>query len=371
MRISVSEWSALKLALKLPRALINPAFFAVIVRRHAGTRRGMAVTGCALLALLVVLHVKTASPEVKRLSDLVARLAGVKLIDARWETAAAQARSQASGSSKSAVHDTDAARIESALRAAHAEAKTTALRTTLTELRKAYAEKANVVARYEKASVDTRGAVAAAMRADMAVTKVVRNAWRDFPERERLVAAENLVVRIIVEAQQYHHVPSASHRASLESHLADLPRNPSLPKAVQTGLAQLGNDVHKLLLLKPLETMLGERLAALDTVARTDEVIQLYQRELEDALASRDRWRVALTIYTAALIALLVYLGIRAIARFRDLEGLYAGQTRELAKALQRLKGYEQAPGPAEAPRQDANSDDARVVSEHRRRAAP
>jgi hypothetical protein len=270
------------------------------------------------------------------------------------------------------VHDTDGARIQRALQAAEAEARTTALRTTLSDLKKAYVEKADVVARFEQASADTRAAVAAALRSDTAVTTLVRNAWRDFPQRERLVAAENVVVRVILEAQQYQQTPTAAARASLESYVADLPRAQALPKAVQAGLAQLGNDIHQLLLLKPLEHMLGERLTALDTAARIDGVVELYQRELNDALAARDRWRLALAIYTAVLLALLAYLGVRAIARYRDLEELYARQTRELAKALQRLKGTAEVPSPVEEPpARDTVEEEVQVVSEQRRKAAP
>ena len=371
MRISVSEWSALRLAVKLPRALVNPERLVPALREQARTRRGMAAIGCALLALLVFLHVKTASTEVKRLSELVAHLAGVQAIDARWDAATALARSQAALSVRSAVQDSDAPRIQRALQAAEAAAKTTALRTTLAELRKAYVEKADVVARFDKASTDTRAAVAAATRADASVASLVREAWRDFPQRERLVAAENFVVRVIIEAQQYYQNPGAAHRASLESYMADLSRAQWLPKSVQAGLAQLGNDVHQLLLLKPLEHMLGERLAALDTARRIDEVTDLYQRELADALAARERWRIALGVYTAALVALLIYFGIAAIGRYRDLELLYMGQTRALAKALHRLRTQEQAGAGAEARVRDpgASEEDAHVVSEHRRRA--
>ena len=363
MRISVSEWSALRLAVKLPRALLDPERLVGNVRRYAGTRRGIAVAGCVLLALFVVLHVKTASPEVKRLTDLVAQLATVKSIDARWDAAIVRARSQASGTPQGAVQETDLPRIQRALQDADTDAKTTALRTTLTDLRKAYVEKADVLARFEDASADARTAISAVMRSDAAVTGLVREAWRDFPQRERLVAAENLAVRVIVETQQYHQSPTAAHRSSLEGYLADLPRSQSLPKNVQAGLTRLGNDVHQLLLLKPLEHMLGERLGALDTAGRIDQVTQLYQRELADKLAARERWQIALALYTAALIAFVICLGIRAIARFRDLELLYAAQTRELAKTLHRLQDYERGRGAAEAPAEE----DARVVSEHRR----
>jgi hypothetical protein len=372
VRISVSEWSVLRLAVKLPRALVNPQRFFPDLREHARTRRGMAAIGIGLVALLIVLHVKTASPEVQRLRDLVAHLVAVKAIDARWDAAMALARSRMPVQVGSAVQNTDAPRIQRALQAAEAAARTTALRTTLAELRKAYVEKADVVARFEKASIDTRAAVAAVTRADSGVATLVRQAWRDFPQRERLVAAENLAVRVIIEAQQYYQIPAAAHRASLESYMVDLQRALSLPKSVQAGLAQLGNDVHQLLLLKPLEHMLGERLSALDTARRIDEVTDLYQRELAGALAAREWWRVALGIHTAALVALVIYLGVTAIGRYRDLELLYLGQTRAFAKALHRLKTYEQAGGISEARARDPApaEQDAEVVSERRRRAS-
>ena len=366
MRISVSELTLLKLAVKLPPAMLDYETAVAAVRKHAFTRRGIAAWVCVLLLVLVALHWKTADPAVKRHSDLVAQLAAVKLIDARWDGAAVQARSGTAPPGRVTVQDADAARIQRALDAAATEAKTTALRTSVAELKKAYVEKADVVARFEKSAADARTALTAALRADAAITGQVRDSWRDFPQRERLVAAENLVLRVIAEAQQYHHTPSGAHRASLESSAAELARPQALPKPLQPAIARLESDVHQLLLLKPLENMLGERIVVLNTAQRVDELADLHQRELSDALARRDRWRIALIIYTAALVVLAVYFGVRAITRFRDLEVLYAGQTRELAKALRRLRGYEQARRPA--PAHDAAQDEAaRIVSEHRR----
>ena len=108
MRISVTEWSALKLAIRLPRALINPELFAQTVREHARTRRGLAAIGLALLIVLVLLHVKTADPAVTRLTNIVALLAGAKSIDAPWDAAALQARTEESASAP-AIQSTDRA----------------------------------------------------------------------------------------------------------------------------------------------------------------------------------------------------------------------------------------------------------------------
>lgn len=362
MRISVSEWSVLKLALKLPRAMLDPELAIAAIRKHAYTRRGMAVYAVVLLAILVLMHWRTADPAVLRYTGLVSQLAGVKLIDARWDAAAVRVRSGTTAPGRTAVQDTDAARIQRALDGAAAGARTTALRTSIAELKKAFVEKADVVARFEKVAGDSRAALAAALRSDAAITTLVRDAWRDFPQRDRLVAAENLVVRVIAEAHQYHHAPNAAHRASLESYASELSRAQTLPKALQPAIVRLESDVHQLLLLKPLEQMLGERLASLNTAQRVDELADLYERELSGALARRDRWRIALAVYTAVLAFLLAYFGVRAITRYRDLEVLYAGQTRELAKALRRLKGHDEV-----QPKRDATAgsdEEAQVLSE-------
>lgn len=380
MRISVSEWSTLRLALKLPRAAVNPGLMTVAVRRHAGTRRGIAVVGAILFTLLVFLHAKTSDPALSRLTDITAQLASAKLIDAGWDRAAVQARADAP-STRQAVQPSDLPRVLRALDAAAAEARTTVLRTNIAELRKAFVEKADVVLRFATASADSRQALAAARRADAAITGLIRQAWSEFPQRDRLVAAENLAVRVIAEAHQYHHSPTAAHRASLETHTLDLPRAQSLPKAVQAGLLRLETDVHQILLLKPLEHMLTERLTALRTGPRIDELSELYQSELSQALARRDGWRTALIVYTIALVGLLAYFGVSAIARFRDLEMLYAAQTRELAKALLKLRGSDSAASVTELQRNRnqatgdqtrgltpvPDDEDAPIISERRR----
>jgi len=366
VRISVSEWSALKLALKVPRQLLNPELLAETLRTHARTRRGMAAIVIVLLALLLFLHVKTASSAVARLTDVVAQLASAKLIDARWDAAAVQARSVAPARA-AAIETNDLAQIQRALDAAAAYTRTTAARESVAALRKDYVEKADVLARFERASADARQALEAAMRSDAAVTTLVRNAWREFPRRERLVAAENLVVRVIAEMQKYHYAPNAAHRASLESYAVDLPRAQELPKPIQSGLARLEADVHRMLLLKPLEQTLGERLTALKTGQRLAQTSDLFQRELADAMKVSDRYRIALTIYTLALVVLLAYFGVRAITRYRDLELLYAAQTRELAKALRKLKSVEPAAADPRRVASRAAEEDANVVSEEPR----
>lgn len=305
--------AALRAALKLK--LVTAA------RRLTG--RGASAAAAILLAILLLLHGQTQDGSAKRHLDIVAQLAGLKLIDARWDVGVLRARTDAGASEAPAVQPGDTARVQRAIDAAAAQAKSNAMRSAIAELKKAYSEKAGLVTRFQRAAADSRQALEAAMRADAAVSTLVRAAWRDFPQRDRLVAVENLVARVLAEAQQYHAAPTSAHREALEAFAADLPRAHSLPPPVVAGLERLESDVHRLLLLKPLEHMLGERLTVLNTAARADEVAETFQRGLNDTLARSERYRIALLVYSAALILLAAWLGVRAWQRYHALEARY------------------------------------------------
>jgi hypothetical protein len=330
-------------------------------RGGRATARTLWLGAAALVAALAVLHVGAQDAGVRRYTDVLAQLAAVKLIDARWDVAVLRSRSGTGGgtgggagdAAGTSVQSRDATRIQRALDAALGEAKSNALRSGIAELKDAYAEKADLVTRFQQASADSRNALQAAMRADGAMGNLVRSAWRDFPQRDRLVAAENLVARVLAEAQQYHHAPNAAHRGALESAAADLPRAHSLPGSVEAALSRLDSDVNQLLLLKPLEQMLGERLVVLDTAARADALAETFQRDLGDALTLRNRYQAALLVYVAALLIAAAIYGSRALTRHRELRLRYERQRIELAAALERLHESE----PKRSRTLDADSD--------------
>jgi hypothetical protein len=258
-----------------------------------------------------------------------------------------RSRERSSASSENVLQSRDVARIQRAFDAAHARAKSNALRTNIDELKAAYNEKADLVTRFQQASADSRQALDAAMRADNAVGNLVRSAWRDFPQRERLVAAENLVARVLTEAQQYQHAPNSASRSALEAAAADLPLAHSLPRAIESALLRLESDVHQVLLLKPLEQMLGDRLTALNTGERADELAETYQRHLAEALVERSRYRTALSLYSVLLLAMGLYLGRRLYRRYRALEQAVGDRAaEESTEAVEVIDADEDADAP-------------------------
>lgn len=290
------------------------------VRRRGLDARASAFIAGVLLAVLVGLHVLADDGASQRNTEVLAQLAGVKLTDARWDVAVLRART--AGVAERVVQSRDVARIQRTMDLAYANAHSNALRASIEELRRAYEEKADLVTRYQQASVDSRQALDAAMLADGTVANLSRSAWRDFPDRDRLIAAENLVARVLAEAQQYQHSPSTASRAALESAAVDLPRAHSLPRGIETALARLESDIHQVLLLKPLEQMLGNRLTVLNTAARIDELAETYQRQLDSALAARERWRTALFVYTVLLLVIGAVAARRIYRRYRLFQAL-------------------------------------------------
>ena len=365
MRISVSEWAALKLAVRLPRALFDPQLIGPALRERLRSRRGVAIAGLSALALLLLLHVAASGTGVRQLTDAAAALASVRAIDARWDAAVVQARSgQPLGATTQA---TDMTRVARALGTAEDGVSTDTQRTSIAALRKALVEKAELVGRFERAAADSRYALSAIMRADAAVNVAIREAWSSFPQRERLVAAENLTVRVIAESQQYQYAPTVTHRANLQAYTSELARAQSLPKPLQAGLERLEADAHQLLLLKPLEHMLGERLRALGTGARLDTLSAGVATALAEAVSRRNVYSWLLLGYTLALVGVGAYLVVQAIARFRDLEALCEDQARALEEGDP--ENLETRGRVTELRRVDSSAvdDEAEVISEHRR----
>ena len=311
----MSELAKVVLVQRLRQAFVR-------IRQRGLDARASAFIAGILVAGLVFLHLLADDSDSQKNAEVLAQLASVKLTDARWDVAVLRART--TGVAERVVQARDVARIQRTLEAAYANARSNALRSGIEELRKAYEEKADLVTRYQQASVDAKQALDAAMRADAAMGTLVRTAWRDFTDRDRLVAAENLVARVLAEAQQYHHSPNAASRAALEGAAVDLPRAHSLPRAIETALARLESDVHQVLLLKPLEQMLGDRLTVLNTAARIDELAETYQRQLDDALAARSRYRMALLIYSIALLVIAAVVARRLYRRYTLFKALAA-----------------------------------------------
>jgi signal transduction histidine kinase len=274
----------------------------------------------------------------------------LKEIDVRWDMDLWRTRTEFAAP-PAAVPDTKAAlaRVQRDLTAAAQGLGSPELAGGLPDLLKAFAQKAEMVDKYHKASAAAKLALSQVMVADTEIAGLVRGSWQDFRERERLVAAESTAIQIIAEGQRYYFSPSEQQRKQVEAVIADLRQSASrLPQALRDGLGRLDGHVQDLLAAKPVEQALFDKLSFLTAGPRVDGLTTAMSRDLEATLSRQDVYRAYLVAYSGALLILLGYLVSRLIASYRvihaaneELERRVVERTRELSEALTQLKESE------------------------------
>jgi len=310
----------------------------------------LAAITVVLAAILGYLYLKTEGADFKRQNEVLAALRELKEFDSRWDVDILRVHTEVTPP-QSLPPDQGAtlARIERELTAASEALGSPVLARGLPDLAAAISQKAATLEKFRQANAAARQALAEVVASDVEIAGLVRGSWRDFRERERLVAAESASVNLIAESQRYYFTPSDERRAVIESILADLRKaGPRVPPALRSGLERLDRRVRELLETKPAEQALFARLNFMTAGPRIDSVTAAFSRELEAALLEQEFYRSYLVAYSGALLILIGYLATRLIASYRllnianeELERRVVERTRELSEALKQLKESE------------------------------
>ena len=310
----------------------------------------LAAVTVVLAAILGYLYLKTEGADFKRQNEVLAALRELKEFDSRWDVDILRVHTEVTPP-QSLPPDQGAtlARIERELTAASEALGSPVLARGLPDLGAAISQKAAMLENFRQANAAARQALAEVVASDVEIAGLVRGSWRDFRERERLVAAESASVNLIAESQRYYFTPSDERRAVIESILADLRKaGARVPPALRAGLERLDRRVRQLLETKPAEQALFTRLNFMTAGPRIDSVTAAFSRELEAALLEQEFYRSYLVAYSGALLILIGYLATRLIASYRllnianeELERRVVERTRELSEALKQLKESE------------------------------
>jgi len=329
------------------------------IRALASRRGALAVVTAALLAaLLGFLYIKTQGVDIKRQNETLSYFRELKETDARWDVEVFRARAELALPQTPAIdYSAGLVRIQQELAAAAHELGSPVLERGLPDLFKAFAEKAGLMSKFRKANADAKLALQRVSGAENEIAGLVRGAWQSYPERERLVAVENVFAQLLASAQKYYFVPTGAHRKDLESTAGDLldSSGPRLPPALRDGLLRLNTHVQQLLDAKLVEQQVFTRVSFLTAGPRIDSLTSAFNHELEQKLVERERYRVYLFTYSGALLILIGLLATRLFASYRLLnaanlalktanEGLeqrVAERTLALSGALTRLKESE------------------------------
>ncbi|HSB48804.1 MAG TPA: ATP-binding protein [Burkholderiales bacterium] len=332
---------------ELAAALPPPAYSRL---PRAARRALLGLVTVALAAILGYLYFKTSGADFKRQNEVLAGLRELKEIDSRWDVDILRAHTELAPP-RTTLPDPRATltRIQRELADAGAALGSAVLTRGLPELAAAISQKAEMLAKFRAAAAATREALAQVVASDAEIAGLVRGSWRDFRERERLVAAESAAVQLIAETQRYYFTPGAEQRELIETILADLRKaGTRLPPALRAGLGRLDARVRELLEAKPAEQALYTRLNFLTAGPRIDSLTAAFSRELEATLLEQEFYRSYLVAYSAALLILIGYLATRLLASYRllhlaneELEQRVIERTRELSQALTQLKESE------------------------------
>jgi two-component system NtrC family sensor kinase len=296
---------------------IRSAMIAVRDARMLPARAAAASVAALVLGVaLAYLYVKSPAVDVARQQAVLGHLRDLKQIDARWDVSVLRARAEFAALPAAAGDgDTVLARARKELAAAAGELTSPALEHGLPALDKALAEKTALVSGFLKANAAVKETLHQVLAAENEIAGLVRGAWRDFPDRERLIAVENIVVLLLADAQEYYFAPGESLRRNIDVLLEDLGDAAArLPPAVTSGLARLSGHVQALLKSKPGEQALYERLAYHTAGPRIDALSQAVSRELEAAQAARALNRTYLAACAGALLIVLIHLALLPLA---------------------------------------------------------
>jgi hypothetical protein len=284
-------------------------------------RQFMCIAGSALAAALAALLV--ASPALwyiggtaaGRHHEVMAGLAELGTLDARWEREALRALNDFAPG-PAVDHAATVAEVTKPLEAAAKSAPSRALERSLPDVMRAFGEKAMLARRFAQAHGDSRQALRETLAMEAEIAGLLREAWREAPDRQRLVAIDNVVTQLFADVQRYYFTPADSVRKNLEESIADLRGAAAvLPGALKPAVTRLDHHVAALLRARPQEQAAFDRMRFHAAGPRAAALARELRAELDRGQLERERYRVYLSAYFCALLVLIAYLAARLIGR--------------------------------------------------------
>lgn len=279
-----------------------------------------------MLGALVFFYVKTEAVDLREQNEVVSLLNEVKEIDARWDMEMQRARIDMEVGPEMPAADAGDKALRGITRFAQVASSNT-LREGLTELRSAVMHKSDLFVQFTRENRNNRQLLQA-LRKD--------SAELNGASAQRHSAAQALTQLNDAAAQYFLHGQDAQ-RAVLEAVVAQLGAMSGAREQVQ----RIEQSARALLTGVPAELALHAQLQQLSTGPRLIKLTLSLNRELEDSLQDKERYRIYLMYYAAALLVLLMYFGVRIKLSNQTLEHRVAERTRELSDALTHLKESE------------------------------
>jgi two-component system NtrC family sensor kinase len=308
----------------------------------------MALGAAGLLGALVFLFVRTEAIDFKADSNALGLLRQMKDLDTRWDDDAQRVANEFSPTAAAAADRTPLiARILQELertipRAVFAD-HVRSLRSGLSQKELAF----KALQSTHRGSLDALAALDESLQ-HLAQLAAARAALSRGTQR-----APGFVVALVEQLRSDVNRPDIetfdARAPSLERRIATL-RQEAISADPALGQAAAAVDAagRAFLGARAAEAAAWQKFSFLTLGSRIELAAQSHSKAIEEALDEKDRWRVYLFFYAAALLVATVYLALRVAAAQRalvrandDLEKRVSERTRDLSQTLKRLKESE------------------------------
>jgi signal transduction histidine kinase len=304
----------------------------------------MALGAALLLGALVFLFVKTAGIDFRHDSQALNLMREMITLDSHWDDETGRLVNDLQGTTR--VSDF-AAMIGRTLGEAERGVTRDALRSEIGGLRR---------------SLDEKSAVFKALRESHARSVAAAQTFgEDLANLDRLASARSNarpgnrpLSGVAALAQQLRGDIArrietfAARSAAMEQRLALMRQEAAVDPTMGEAVNAADASGHAFLQARAAEDRLWNKLTFLTLGGRIDLVARSLSKSIEATLDEKDRWRVYLLFYAAALLIVIGYLGIKVahtqsalLAANEELEMRVMERTRDLSQTLKRLKESE------------------------------
>ncbi len=296
-----------------------------------------ALVGLALISVLAFLYAKTQAVDLRGPNEIATLLRALKGLDSRWDVDVLLASVKSDADTPPLIDRSEIAETRlNELRLATLRTGSPALSTGLSKLSNAIREKARLVAKFGSANDQARHALNVLMihareLPGQAAQFQLRSA-RMNASLGRLIAAAPVYYTLGTE-EQYNTVYSSLNE--LEAEVA------TFPEALR-GKARLVTEAGRELLdRKTAANRLVSQIARLTSGPILEDMSIAFSQELEKETQKKEIYRIYLVTYTAALLALVVWMGVKIKSANALLERRVRIRARELSDAMRQLKESE------------------------------
>lgn len=298
---------------------------------------GLALVALLLVAGLAILYAKTETIDLREPNKIASVLRELKELDARWDVDVLRLSMESEAGVRPPIdRRPQADKLLGELVDAAQRTGSVALNTDLDELVQEIRNKGRLVEKFKTEHAALQTALADLRSNTQDLTTQARQFNVVSPRMDLANERLNMNAPIyftLGEEQRYNDIYAA---------LADLDAAAGQFPQVLRSKATLATDAGRALLdRKAAQTRLVDQIGRLTSGPRLDNMALLFSQELEANIRDKEVYRVYLITYTAVLLMLVAWMGIKVRAANVRLEHRVNERTRELSDTLKQLKESE------------------------------